>query len=130
MSAKHTPGPWLIDADDLLQDADSVFSIGVWSGEGDARTMVANITAFGLHSEHFDGVEYVTTAPAEQSEMDTATANARLIAAAPELLEALQGLDEAYCRAGATLTSNERTEDRKRLIAARAAIAKATGAAA
>ena len=55
-------------------------------------------------------------------------ANARLIAAAPELLEALIGLDEAYCRAGEKLTRDERTEDRKRLIAARAAIAKATGA--
>ena len=54
--------------------------------------------------------------------------DARLIAAAPDLLAALEGLDEAYCRAGTPLTRNERTEDRKRLIAARAAIAKATGA--
>lgn len=55
------------------------------------------------------------------------TANARLIAAAPELLEALQGLDEAYCRADRTLTPQQRAEDRKRLIAARAAIEKALG---
>lgn len=41
-----------------------------------------------------------------------------------ELLAALRGLDEAYCRAGALLNREERTEDRKRLIAARAAIAK------
>lgn len=53
-------------------------------------------------------------------------ANARLIAAAPELLEALKNLDEAYCRSGGPLTRAERNEDRKRLIAARAAIAKAT----
>lgn len=44
-----------------------------------------------------------------------------------ELLEALKGLDEAYCRAGSPLTRDERTEDRKRLISAREAIAKATG---
>ena len=56
----------------------------------------------------------------------TGQANARLIAAAPDLLAALQGLDEAYCRAGTPLTREERTEDRKRIIAARAAIAKAT----
>lgn len=56
-------------------------------------------------------------------------ANAYLIAAAPELLEALRGLDEAYCRAGDSLSREERAEDRKRLMAARAAIAKATGAA-
>ena len=42
-----------------------------------------------------------------------------------ELLEALKGLDEAYCRAGSPLTKNERQEDRMRLIKARAAIAKA-----
>ena len=52
---------------------------------------------------------------------------ARLISAAPELLEALKGLDEAYCRAGSPLTKEERQEDRMRLIKARAAIAKATG---
>lgn len=46
-----------------------------------------------------------------------------------ELLEALQGLDAAYCRAGSPLTREERNEDRQRLIAARAAVAKAGGAA-
>jgi hypothetical protein len=40
------------------------------------------------------------------------------------VLEALKGLDEAYCRAGLNLTREERHEDRMRLIAARAAIAK------
>lgn len=53
--------------------------------------------------------------------------DARLIASAPEMLEALRGLDEAYCRAGDALSREERAEDRKRLMAARAAIAKATG---
>lgn len=47
--------------------------------------------------------------------------------AAPDLLEALRGLDEAYCRAGSPLSKVERHEDRMRLIAARAAIAKAAG---
>lgn len=58
------------------------------------------------------------------------TKDGKLMADAPELLEALQGLEEAYCRAGTGLTREERIEDRKRLIAARAAIAKATGGAA
>jgi len=44
-----------------------------------------------------------------------------------ELLAALKALDEAYCRAGSPLTRDERTEDRKRLIAARKAIATAEG---
>lgn len=44
-----------------------------------------------------------------------------------ELVEALKGLDEAYCRSGSSLTRDERTEDRKRLMYARAALAKAEG---
>lgn len=51
-------------------------------------------------------------------------------AAVEELIEALEGLDEAYCRAGPQLTRDERMEDRKRLIAARAALARVKGGAA
>lgn len=43
------------------------------------------------------------------------------------LAAALAGLDEAYCRAGTPLSRDERTEDRKRLIAARAALALVKG---
>jgi hypothetical protein len=46
-------------------------------------------------------------------------------AGASELLEALKGLDEAYCRASPHLTKEERQEDRMRLIKAREAIANA-----
>ncbi|AOV01727.1 hypothetical protein BI380_10350 [Delftia tsuruhatensis] len=44
------------------------------------------------------------------------------------LAAALAGLDEAYCRAGTPLSRDERTEDRKRLIAARAALTLVKGA--
>lgn len=44
-----------------------------------------------------------------------------------ELYSALTELDEAYCRAGCELTREDRTEDRQRLIKARAALAKAGG---
>lgn len=45
-------------------------------------------------------------------------------AAIAELVSALRGLDDAYCRAAIPLTRDERSEDRRRLAAARAAIAK------
>lgn len=43
------------------------------------------------------------------------------------LVEALKGLDEAYCRANDRLNAAERNEDRKRLIAARRAVAAVEG---
>lgn len=49
-------------------------------------------------------------------------------AAVAELIEALGGLEQAYCRAGSPLSRDERMEDRKRLIAARAALARVKGA--
>lgn len=44
-----------------------------------------------------------------------------------ELKQALAGLDEAYCRAGTNLNAAERTEDRLRLVAARAVLVKVAG---
>jgi len=48
--------------------------------------------------------------------------SAPLLARIAGLEAALKGLDEAYCRAGPNLTREERAEDRRRLIAARAAM--------
>lgn len=51
-------------------------------------------------------------------------ANAHLIAAAPDLLEACKTLDEILC--AGPMNQSERMIARQKLIAARAAIAKAT----
>lgn len=40
------------------------------------------------------------------------------------LMGAVKGLDDAYCRAGTDLNRDERTEDRLRLVTARAAVAE------
>jgi len=69
MSAKHTPGPWAIDW--------NVSRIDVFSA--DAATLVATIRRSTLSA----GID------------DVAKANARLIAAAPELLEALKAITAA-----------------------------------
>ena len=90
---KHTPVPWVIDG--------SATSLDIFSS--DAAVLVA-VVRRSLLSCHLD---------------QTARANARLIAAAPELLEALQEIICADCRGWEELDPL--------LSKARAAIAKATG---
>ena len=90
---KHTPAPWFIDS--------SATSLDIFSS--DAGVLVA-VVRRSLLSSHLD---------------PTARANARLLAAAPELLEALQEIICADCRGWEELDPL--------LSKARAAIAKATG---
>ncbi|HEY1129155.1 MAG TPA: hypothetical protein VGF12_07110 [Roseateles sp.] len=59
--------------------------------------------------------------------LDTETPG-RLIAAAPDLLSALRDLEACYCDAREEMSRAERAHHRNVLMAARAAVAKATGA--
>lgn len=87
----------------------------------------------GIFSDiaHIDTGNYMQPQAAIQIANYYAAANPaailKLLAINAELVEALKGLDEAYCRAGLHLTRNERNQDRNRLIIARAALAKAEG---
>ena len=104
MSAKHTPGPWLTD-------------------RGNAHTgQIATIH----HCLNNDWVEIWTDKWAEtglgEGEQE---ANARLIAAAPELLDALQAMTEIAEMTIGWLPTPPNADGP--LIQARAAIAKATG---
>ena len=60
---------------------------------------------------------------AEEASADATAARS----AVAELIEALEGLEQAYCRAGSPLDRAERMEDRKRLIAASVALARVKG---
>lgn len=111
MKTQHTPGPWTIDVWDYSHANPPRKELNVQSA-----TLLLATVAWD------EGKENPFTVQNE-----TAQANARLIAAAPDLLEALQeiaerGLVEGYNSADAL---------RLRLVAtqsiARAAIAKATG---
>jgi hypothetical protein len=93
MKHKHTPGPWAV-----LIDNDT---IDIVSNAGTQSIPVADMM--------FDEVQ--TFAPV----IDEAIANARLIASAPDLLEALIELADV---------SDDNLEEK---IFARAVIAKATG---
>lgn len=99
MTTKHTPEPWVVDEDGTVTQADSGAHIAVVSQEDDFPCL-------------------------EEDEREEARAeckaNARLIAAAPELLEALEkALRESGC--DGDLCMHDWHDD------ARAALAKARG---
>lgn len=111
MSNKHTPGPWEV------LNSTSVFSaLGADSGDGTA-------------ADHNDGWSIcdcsvgVTCVGGDYVELGFAVqkANARLIAAAPDLLSSLKGLLAAYEDPGNTGSTHD-----DKVQAARDAISKAT----
>lgn len=137
MSTKHTPGPWEVDAKDMAQTADGIFSVGILAADADGDLQHVAIAL--LH----------TTADAPSDDMlEECKANARRIVAAwnacdgistealeagavADLLEALKdGLAalEAGCRYIEGEGSDEEAKNASAAIdAMRAAIAKANG---
>lgn len=113
MSA-HTPGPWRLGSP----------GIGVGVQGADGTWVVTNVGGTGGYTLRPDGTHD-----------DSGEANARLIAASPDLLEALRALLEAVewsstampdaMPLGAWLTASDRMK--ATLGGARAAIAKAGG---
>ena len=118
MSAKHTPGPWAVRDDGMDYTCPIIDSPSVGRGY---YASIATATQRDPHPREGGGIPIAT-----------ARANARLIAAAPDLMEAIVRLEfAAQCR-------DNTMGDPCRLIAvkaelaaaaaqARAAIAKATG---
>lgn len=105
---KGTPGPWEIKPEEV--DKPYIRIRGTQLG---GRFKVANVL-----SPDYDGVHHC--------EADETRANAQLIAAAPELLEALQNLIVSYDNFRERAGRNGDPEN-PLIIDARAAIAKATG---
>jgi|688.fasta_scaffold25735_16 hypothetical protein len=108
----HTPGHWVIDGD-TIQGAPEL------TGE-QPHAVEATCVAVVLSRERGSYRHYPT---------ERAAANARLIAAAPDLLVALERLANAvdvHCRA---ITTAALIELDDAMINARAAISKATGGA-
>lgn len=106
MTAKHTPGPW------------------------ESRKVT---DVYGYQGWHITGSNAVYRVAVIQdvSESPANAANARLIKSAPELLEALQALADAFHQGRATYAQEQSSGYVQSLVdAAEAAIAKATGKAA
>lgn len=107
--SNHTPGPWAVDAD--------AYPIMVYS-ESETWPLVDELG----NEEGYKGAFIANTG-------DNA-ANARLIAAAPELLDALHALESFYpSTEEMELSDDYSVSEIDWVELARAAIAKATGAA-
>lgn len=100
---KHTPGPWK----------------PMWSGRG--KMVFHHVSATAPAIPGFCGERPVEIASISGTDPQTDAANARLIAAAPELLEALVAVETLFGHLASDSTQKEW------LDRARAAIAKATG---
>lgn len=101
MNTKHTPGPWDVEIDERIDERGLYYVAG-----------------YNIHSREDGavvGIEGICCGPRDE-------ANARLIAAAPELLAACAGLLDALRTSGVSNGAIRFAEDQ-----ARAAIAKAEG---
>lgn len=117
MSApKHTPGPWSVFDDDCEDYGDDGLARMIVSGEGDPN-------------KNEDGLSIAFVIGGMPRDMEDA--NARLLAAAPDLLEALRPLAECeVIETDAGLLDSDSARyfiTMGEIRAARAAIAKATG---
>lgn len=109
---KHTPGPW----DCVGEGYDSMAARDCWS----AGYAVISRDANGEFDENICLID-------EQSDDAVAFANARLIAAAPDLLAALKDMNDQYARLVAERYPNSAFYGDRLLDQARAAIVKAEG---
>lgn len=97
-AAKHTPGPWQVNHADPFQVCDA---------DGETRGCAPIATMHGTYAEK--------------------RANARLIAAAPELMEALERCNSLLKIAEGQFPGAFNSKVRDATLAANAVIAKATG---
>jgi len=108
MSKEFTDGPWHYGGDHTDVSGDVLYVGEITAGGSNYRGEIARVQS----CDHIpNGIS-----------RDEAKANIRLIAAAPDLLEALDDLLIAYCDPG-----NQGGDHDEKVEAARAAIAKARG---
>jgi hypothetical protein len=125
MSAAHTPGPWRVTNSDVLltEGDDGLRLIGIYAGE------VVKSPHENMVTGYIDcGGKFVASCNTRSDH--EAEANARLIAAAPELLDALESLEKWFdtdAEILAAMSEADRADNARQLAKIRAAIAKAKG---
>lgn len=106
--SKHTPGPW---------------GVATWPADGPVECLIATVAFVG---DCVVGPEFENAHSVNYERHGSVEADARLIAAAPELLAALREMRDR-CEMRDRWEPECDAADRRMLDAANAAIAKATG---
>lgn len=118
--SKHTPGPWIADSVNTQDDAVTA----VWQNDGRSDYYLRTSQVCECFWDSGEDLELGENRPVNLAE---AEANAKLIAAAPDLLQALQGLLAECERHGSfDEVGFHHPMVQPHFDAARAAIAKAT----
>ena len=118
--SKHTPGPWAVTSVSMNTGNISV-------GHRDLRIVIAEVTNAASFGDMMAGAMKRGGGGFEQDDCHTQLANARLIAAAPDLLEALQHLSSVYEHIWVKMSDGEMAIVKGAWEAAELAIAKAEG---
>ena len=106
---KHTPGPWRYEEPETIPETGEFREGTIWKdGDGSSADMDKHIATVRIGLESSD-------------------ANGRLMAAAPELLEALKALRVNACQLGDFMYSAVRESSQDMIQTIDAAIAKAEG---
>jgi len=87
-TAKHTPGPWEVDAHPTMLENELVEFATVTHKDGNGGTVYI-CDCWGLNDEKRNG---------QREASDTALANARLIAASPIMISALENVSACLCQ--------------------------------
>lgn len=126
-TVKHTPGPWVVTGVSMTTGNVSV-------GMKEHRIVIAEVTNAASFGDMIVGAMKRGGGRFEQGDCHTQLANARLIAAAPDLFQALEDLLHAYSEPDRRLCCDGRdcgcmgsTVHQQAEHYARAAIAKAEG---
>lgn len=118
MSAKHTPSPW-----SFFQERHPDMAINQWWIDGGNRKALALLQVMDLNHSKAYREEHPAQVNEWHATLEEVEANARLIAAAPELLEALEELTRFH------ELGYSNTKTLEMIVSqARTAIAKAKGA--
>lgn len=119
METTHTPGPWR--QGELL---DTYHTLKMSNDDRDSARKTESIRVFSnfINSDQGRSRNLITVCELQANGIEETVANARLIAMAPDLLEALEEIVSVYCFGGLGGTSEDRANATKK---ARTVIAKA-----